>query len=330
MIRRLAWLVVSFGLILLVAWASATIASAVGEDHAAADVAGQPAAAEGGEHGGQGLDPVEHVLNSRTIQIPWPNGHLAKTIVLPSLGTFQVGGLTIEMAITKAVVMLWVASALLIVVVVILAAPTVHSDRPPHGVANLIEMVTVFIRDEVSIPALGRHYGRRLLPYLLSVFFFVLFCNLLGLVPYAATPTGNISVTASLATLSFLMIQGVAIKEAGFTGWLRHLTGGVHWLLWPIMVPVEFLGMFTKPFALTIRLFANMTAGHIVILALLGLIFIFRNPAVAALSVPFSLFIMLLEILVAFIQAYVFTMLTAVFTGLGVHSHHAEGPAAAH
>jgi F-type H+-transporting ATPase subunit a len=168
------------------------------------------------------------------------------------------------------------------------------------------------------------------LPYFLTAFFFILVCNLLGLVPYGSTATGNISVTAGMAILSFFVIQGVAIRDMGLGGWIKHLTGGVHWALWPIMIPVEIMGLFTKPFALCVRLFANMTAGHVVILSILGLIFIFHSVAVAGLAVPFSVFIYLLEILVAFIQAYVFTMLSAVFAGLGVHASHGEEHAETH
>jgi len=122
------------------------------------------------------------------------------------------------------------------------------------------------------------------------------------------------------------MIQIAAIRAQGFGHWLAHLTGGVHWALWPIMVPIEILGLFTKPFALCIRLFANMTGGHIVIVALIGLIFVFQSLAVAPVSVGFALAIYLLELFVAFLQAYIFTMLTSLFMGLGMQteSHGAE------
>jgi len=288
---------------------------------------GAEGASPQGEAHSDRVDPIHHVVDGRTLHIPWPNHSLTKTIHLPSLGTFHVAGIEIEMAITRHLVYMWIAGLLLLVFVAGVAAPRARSDRPPSGLANVVEALVVFIRDEVTIPSMGPHYGRALLPWMLSVFFFILTCNMLGLIPYGATATGNVSVTAGLALMSFVLIQGVAIKVAGFGGWLKHLTGGVHWMLWPIMIPVEFLGLFTKPFALCVRLFANMTAGHIVILSLLGLIFIFHNAAVAAISVPFSLFIMILEILIAFIQAYVFTILTAVFTGLGVHSNHAESEA---
>lgn len=273
-------------------------------------------------HGNQ-VDPVHHVIDSDYIEIPWPNSHLAKKIHLPTLGTIHIGGMAIEMAITKHLVVMWIISILLLILV-IGTARKAQSKTAPTGVANLMEVFVAWLRDDVTVPSMGPIWGRKLLPYCLSLFFFILFGNLFGLIPYSATMTGNLAVTASLAILSFLLIQGVAIREAGLLGWLKHLTGGVHPLLWPIMVPVEIVGLFTKPFALTVRLFANMSAGHIVILSLLGLIFIFGHWAVAGLAVPFALFIYLLEILVAFIQAFIFTMLTSVFTGMGVHSHHAE------
>jgi F-type H+-transporting ATPase subunit a len=172
--------------------------------------------------------------------------------------------------------------------------------------------------------------GVRYLPYLLTTFFFILIMNLVGLVPFGATPTGNISVTAGLAIIAFVMIQVAAIRAQGLRHYLAHLTGGVHWLLWPIMIPIEILGLFTKPFALCIRLFANMTGGHTVIVALFGLIFIFKSYLIAVGPFGFVLGIMLLELFVAFLQAYVFTMLTSLFMGLGMkaaaeHEHHGEG-----
>ena len=196
----------------------------------------------------------------------------------------------------------------------------------PHGARqNILEMLVLFVRNEIAIPNIGADAGPRYVPYLLSVFFFVLTLNLLGLVPWASTATGNLGVTLALALCTFMLTQIAGIRAAGLGGYLAHLTGGVHWLLWPIMIPVEILGLFTKPFALTIRLFANMLAGHIVIFFLLGLIFMLGHPAVALVSVPFALGIYLLELFVAFVQAYVFTMLSALFIGMGVamaHQHH--------
>jgi F-type H+-transporting ATPase subunit a len=164
--------------------------------------------------------------------------------------------------------------------------------------------------------------GLRYMPYLLTTFFFILTMNLLGLIPYGSSATGNVSVTAGLAFLAFIMIQLAAIRAQGFGHYLAHLTGGVHWILWPIMIPIEILGLFTKPFALCIRLFANMTGGHIVIVSLIGLIFIFKSYIIAPVPIAFVLGINMLELFVAFLQAYIFTMLTSLFMGLGMQVAH--------
>jgi F-type H+-transporting ATPase subunit a len=129
----------------------------------------------------------------------------------------------------------------------------------------------------------------------------------------------------TLAGITFVLTQVASIRAAGFIGYLKHLTGGVHWSLWPLMIPVEVLGLFTKPFALTIRLFANMLAGHVVIFFLIGLIFIMGSVLWAFIAVPFAFAIYLLEIFVAFVQAYIFAMLSALFIGMGVAmGHHDE------
>jgi F-type H+-transporting ATPase subunit a len=174
---------------------------------------------------------------------------------------------------------------------------------------------------------IGEADADRFVPYLLTAFFFILFVNLLGLVPYAGTATANVNVTVMLALFTFLVTQYAAIRAMGIGGFLSHLTGGVPKSLaplWIIMIPVEFLGLFTKPFALTVRLFANMVAGHFVILALLGLIFAI-SVWVFPVSIALALGIFLLELFVAFVQAYIFTMLSALFIGAGlVHHGHDE------
>jgi F-type H+-transporting ATPase subunit a len=174
------------------------------------------------------------------------------------------------------------------------------------------------------MPNIGREKGPAYTSYLLSIFFFILTLNLLGLVPWAATATGNLAVTATLAMCTFVLTQVASIRAAGLRGYLAHLTGGTPWLMWPIMIPVEVMSMFTKPFALTLRLFANMLAGHIVLFSLLGLIFIIGHAAVAVVAVPFAVGIYLLELFVAFLQAYIFTMLSALFIGMGVAMEHHE------
>ncbi len=281
--------------------------------HAAADTLAHAAA--GGEHGGDEnlfTRLLHHIYDSREIELPW--GHV-------ELPHFHLFGL--DLSLTKHVVFLWLAAAILIITLSIVARKNTK-NRVPKGLGNLVEVFVLFVRDEIVVPNMGKA-GLKYLPYLLTNFFFILVMNLLGLIPYGASATGNVSVTAGLAIIAFVMIQISAIRAQGFGHYLAHLTGGVHWALWPIMIPIEVLGLFTKPFALCIRLFANMTGGHIVILALIGLIFVFKSLAVAPVSVAFALGIYMLELFVAFLQAYIFTMLTSLFMGLGMpaesHGH---------
>ncbi|MBI5464228.1 MAG: F0F1 ATP synthase subunit A [Ignavibacteriales bacterium] len=240
----------------------------------------------------------------------------------------KIGSWMVDVSPTKHVFFLLLA-ALILAVWAIFVARSYKKNIVPRGLANVIEVLVVFVRDEIALTNMGPA-GLRYVPYLLTTFFFILLMNLMGMVPFGATATGNIAVTAGLAIIAFVMIQLAAIRAQSFGHYLAHLTGGVHPILWPIMIPIEILGLFTKPFALCVRLFANMTGGHIVILSLIGLIFIFRSLAVAPVSVVFALGIYLLEILVAFLQAYVFTMLTSLFMGLGMqaasheHSEHAH------
>jgi len=200
-------------------------------------------------------------------------------------------------------------------------------QRAPKGFAAAVEGMVLWVRNDIAIANIGKKDADRFVPYLCTAFFFVLTMNLLGLVPFMATATANISVTVALALFTFFVTQYAAIKSMGIKGYLAHMTGGVPkslaWL-WPIMIPVEFLGLFTKPFALTVRLFANMVAGHFVILALIGLIFAV-SVWVAPVSVGLALGIFMLELFVAFVQAYIFTMLSALFIGAGlVHHGHDE------
>jgi len=229
--------------------------------------------------------------------------------------------ISLDLSITRHLVFLWLACILLFIVVR-KAAKVNSKSLVPKGIGNFIEVLVVYIRDEIVLPTIGEA-GRKMLPFFLTIFFFILFCNFLGLFPYSSTATGNISVTAGLAIIAFFMIQISGIKKNGFFGYFKGLIPhGIPVALLPIMIVVEFLGLFTKPFALCIRLFANMTAGHVIILSLLGLIFVFKTALVSPISIAFSLFIYLLEILVALIQAYIFTILSALFTGMAVHQEH--------
>ena len=254
---------------------------------------------------------MHHVLDAKELDFS-PFG----IIHLPQLHLFGF-----DISITKHVVFLWLAAIILFVVLRIVAK-SYKNSLVPKGVSNFTEVLILFVRDEIAKPTIGKGY-EKFLPYLLTAFFFILTCNFLGLLPYGSTATGNIAVTATLATLSFIVIQLGGIKHNGFFGYFKGLLphGLPAWLI-PIMLVVELLGLFTKPFALAIRLFANMTAGHIVILALLGLIFILNTYVVIPVSIAFALFIYLLEILVALIQAYIFTMLSSLFIGMAVHQEH--------
>lgn len=255
---------------------------------------------------------LHHVQDARVLETPF--GH----IVLPQLPSFTVGGVTFDMSITKHVVFLWIAAILLCLVVIPVARRNVRRDVP-HGFGNVIEFLVVFVRDEIILPNMGPA-GIKYFPYLMTTFSYILLMNLLGLIPYGASSTGNVNVTAGLAIIAFVMIQVAAIREQGLGHFLAHLTGGVHWSLWPIMIPIEILGLFTKPFALCIRLFANMTGGHIVLVSLIGLIFIFRSYIIAVAPVAFVVAINFLELFVAVLQAYIFTMLTSLFMGLGMQA----------
>jgi F-type H+-transporting ATPase subunit a len=191
-----------------------------------------------------------------------------------------------------------------------------------------VEGLVLFIRDDIAVQNIG-HDGRKFVPLLCSFFFFILIAALFGLLPFSATSTGNISVTMGLAVISFAAMQYAGISKYGV---VHHFTGMIPpglpiWLV-PIMIPVEIVGLFTKPMALMIRLFANMLAGHMVITTLLMLIPIMAGIhfAFGAVTIPISLglalFVMLLEVLVAFIQAYIFTLLSAIFIGMFAHPAH--------
>ena len=287
--------------------ASATIADTL-------HTAGTKAVEEGGKFNFTEL--LDHLKDSHTVDLPFTH------IDLPHFPPIVIGGLSIDLSITKHVFFLWVAG-LLLAIVSISAARRYKESLVPKGFTNALQTAVIFIRDEVVLENMGKG-GLPYLPYLLTTFFFILFMNLLGLIPFGITSTSNIAVTAGLAAIAFVMIQVAAIRAQGLAKYLAHLTGGVPWFLWPITIPVEFIGLFTKPFALCLRLFANMTGGHMVVLSLIGLIFIFQSYILSPVPVVFAAGISLVEILVAFLQAYIFTILTALFMGVGIRAaeHH--------
>ncbi len=243
-------------------------------------------------------------------------------------------GFTLDLSMTANRFFLLVAMFVLILITWA-AGRKAKTKVIPKGNHNLIESLVVYVRDEIVYPNIEKKWADRLMPYFLTTFFFIFIINMIGLVPLTKTPTGNLAVTVTLAICTFILTQIMGIRTMGLSAYLKHFTGGLHEMDIPlamkivlimIMVPIEFIGLFTKPFALTMRLFANMTAGHIVIGALIGLALLFQSVIAGfAVSVPFALFIYLLELLVAALQAFVFTMLSAVFVGMMVHEHHEGG-----
>ncbi|MDD2805315.1 MAG: F0F1 ATP synthase subunit A [Elusimicrobiales bacterium] len=230
----------------------------------------------------------------------------------------------LDLPLSKHLLMMGIASLILLVVFPLIVRSRSARLAPYRG---MIEATVLFLRDEVVIPNMGRK-GAAYTGYFATLFFFILLMNLIGLVPYGATATGNLAVTAGLALTTFALVNFSGIKEQGLFGYFAHLVPkGVPLWLYPLMFPIELMGLFIKTFALCIRLFANMIAGHIVILVFICFIFIFGaygtafGLLVAPVSVGLVLFTLLLELLVAFLQAYIFVTLTAIFTGAAMHPH---------
>lgn len=263
-----------------------------------------------------------HTADSRVVELPLGLG----TWHLPT--GWRLFGL--DVSPTKHVVFMVLAAALVFFSMRVAGRQIERRHREgkaPAGFGAAIEALVLFVRNDVALANIGKG-GEKYVPYILTLFFFILYCNLLGLLPWGATPTGNLAVTGALALTVFVTVEVSGLVALGPKGYLKTIVfvppgmrgiGAV--LMACIMTPIEVVGKLVKPFALTLRLFANMTAGHFVILALLGLIFIFSSWAVAAGSVAFVVFMMLLELLVAFLQAYIFALLTSVFIGLMLHQH---------
>ncbi len=232
-----------------------------------------------------------------------------------------------DISITKNVASMLVSALLLLVVFSMVAKGYItNRGKAPKGIQSLFETIICFLRDDVAKPNLGRKW-ERYMPFLLTVFFFIWFNNLLGLMPGGANLTGNIALTMCLAVFTFLITQFSGTKTYwGHIFWMP----GVPVILKPILAVIEFIGIFTKPFALMIRLFANIFAGHIIILSLIGLVFMFKSYAVGGIATVGASVMMILEFLVAIIQAFVFTLLSSVFIGQALEEHHHEEHAEAH
>ena len=231
------------------------------------------------------------------------------------------GKAVLDLSITKNVAMLFINAAILILVFVGVArAYKRNKGKAPRGMQSFFEPVILFVRDEIAKPNIGHRY-EKYFPFLLTLFFFILFGNLLGLIPGAGNLTGNIAVTMTLAVITFIVTN-----VSGNRNYWSHIfwTPGLPFVLRPIILMVEIIGVFTKPIALLIRLFVAITAGHIVLLSLIALTFVFMSYWVGLSSTLIVLFISLIEILVAAIQAYVFTLFSALYIGQATaeHEHH--------
>jgi F-type H+-transporting ATPase subunit a len=265
-----------------------------------------------------------HITDSHAIDYPCFQTGFVCEYELPRWAPIHIGRFALDISPTRHVVMLWIAAALCIAFT--LMALRAHNKRTatgraPGGFGNGLEALVLYLRNEVVLPNVGPH-GNGFVPFLVTIFFFILFVNLLGLVPYGATATGNISVTATLAIVAFIVIEIAGMRAQGkayintIVFWPHDMSLGMKLFISPILTPIELLGKFTKPFALAIRLFANMIAGHVVLLALISLIFTFATWALVPVPVAMALGISLLELFVSFLQAFIFTLLTSVFIGL--------------
>jgi F-type H+-transporting ATPase subunit a len=286
---------------------------------------------------------IEHVSNSG---VEHPLIHLPKIF-------------GIDFSVTKHVFMLWLVAALIFIAVMVAVRRYLKQDRLiPSGFMNALEFFVEFVRDSIVLPNVGKKWVNVWTPLILTFFIFILSANAIGLIPIfeviellnrsvlhfgpdtfvgklihgGTTATGNFNVTAALATITFMAIIVAGTKAHGFVQhWMNIVPKGLNPVIYVILIPIEVLGMFVRPFALTMRLAANMTGGHIAILTILSFVFIFTQifgRAVAgfgvgfAVSVPLAVGISMLEIIVVLVQAYVFTLLSAVFIGMAIHAHH--------
>lgn len=238
---------------------------------------------------------------------------------LPSI--FDFSARPIDLSITKNVFSMLISVLIILLLFIGTARSYKKNEKAPKGLAGFMEPLILFVRDDIAIPNIGEKKYAKFMPYLLTIFFFIWVNNLIGLIPFfpfSSNLTGNIAFTFVLAFITFLVTSFNGNKAY----WKHILMPPVPYALYPIMVPIEIIGIFTKPFALMIRLFANIAAGHIIILSLVSLIFIFKTIAIAPVSGAFVIFMSMLEMLVAALQAYVFTLLSALFIGQAVAEDH--------
>jgi F-type H+-transporting ATPase subunit a len=303
-----------------------------------AAVATLPASARAQEHAAEPaaavtktLGPADiimpHITDSRHVEYPCFK-NVQEWACEATFPTWHIG--KYDITITKHVFFLMISALLTLALLLGVASSHrrhSHESGRPKGFGAGMEAVILYLRNEIYMPVLGGHGGEKYVPFCLTLFFFIMMCNLIGLVPWGSTPTGNIAVTGTLAVITFIVVEiaGIRALGGGYLGtiiyWPHDMSLPMKLFLTPILTPVELIGKFTKPFALTIRLFANMMAGHVIVLALIGLIFMF-GWGVAVGSIPMALFIMGLEVVVALIQAFIFSLLAAVFIGQIRAAHH--------
>jgi F-type H+-transporting ATPase subunit a len=283
-----------------------------------------PPAHEGGAHGaagGHAADAEEHHAGHALLEVPLPAAFAA----------FDYRGETDSPEPKTALfnLQLFQVASVLLILVGFAGVPRYLRTGKGDPLTRLFAGFADWIRGEMVYPAMGRELGKKFLPYFLSVFFFILFMNLLGLVPFSATATASIFVTGALALTTFAAMIGCGMAVQGPIAYWKHLVPHVPLPLWPLMFVVELIGLIVKPVALTIRLFANMSGGHMVVLSFMGLIFFMGQRWGAAgawgaspLGLGFAVFIMIIESFVALVQAYIFTQLSILFVNASVHPEH--------
>ncbi|HFS68065.1 MAG TPA: ATP synthase F0 subunit A [Flavobacteriia bacterium] len=263
--------------------------------------------------------------NGQYYAISHNNGHIYKTDSTGHIDHDEKGLETndkpLDLSITKNVFIIIMIGLIMLLIFSNLAKSYVKNNGIASGIGRFLEPIILFIRDDIAIPNIGEKHYKKYMPYLLTIFFFVWFVNLLGLTPLGVNITGNLAVTAGLAILTYLITTFSANKN-----YWKHIfwMPGVPTLMKIILAPIELLGTFIKPFSLMIRLYANIMAGHVVLMTIIGLMFIFKNWIGSSLSFGLAFGLSILELLVAALQAYIFTMLSALYFGSAVEEHHHE------
>ena len=296
---------------------------------------GQEAAQVAADHGAESSGPltmgelpdfIQHHIGDAT-EIEFGGLHLSLDAL--SIDPINIGSVAIDLSPTRHMVIMVVVALLMLAIFVPMAGILRKRGREkaPSGFANAMEAMIIYFRDEVVRTNIG-HGADAFTPFILTLFFFVLGMNVIGLTPLGITPTANLSVTAALAVISFIVIEVSGFRALGPVGYAKtifFLPKGLPVWMRPIMLIiltlVEALGKLTKPFALAVRLLANMTAGHTLILALMGMIFVLQSYLVGIGAVAAASVLMILELFIAFLQAYIFAMLTSVFIGMIRHAH---------